>query len=241
MIFRLKSVMRLLLIGLLIIIFSLVENDPVLACSSHHMGQSAPDRPVMQALIPISNRPNPAEVLLNRGIEAAQRRRYEKAIALFSRAIAQDHHHDEAYLRRGDLYLQLGKYDAAIADFDQAIANNPIYNHLYRQRGIAKMKQGDLTGALADFDHAIKQYPEAAINYWLRGSLYVRLNQTDQARADLDQALTWNPNDSNAYAQRGLLEAMQDDRAAAAQDYLLAAKMLDPENWRHRDILVAHH
>jgi tetratricopeptide (TPR) repeat protein len=211
------------------------------ACADHHGLGPSPDRPIARRAIPLSNSPERIEIVLNKGIEAAQRQRYKPAIAQFTKVIQADHQHDEAYWRRAEVYLKLNQYDLAVADFDAAIAINPHYNYLYTQRGDTKAKLGDLSGAMADFDFAIAEYPEGALNYWSRSLVYLRLGESDRALADLNQVLKQNPNDSNAYAQRGLIYAMRGDRTAAAQDYELAGRMVAPENWIVRDLLIAKH
>jgi tetratricopeptide (TPR) repeat protein len=201
----------------------------------------APDRPPLKEVIPVSNRPDPAEALLNRGIDAAQRGRYPNAIKLFSKTLELDPENDEAYWQRGTARYQIGEYGAAVQDFTDALDRNPYYTHLYRSRGEAKLKLGDLLGALADFTHAVEQYPEASISYWIRGSLYARLGELEKALKDLDQAIRLNPNHSLSYAQRGLIYAEQGQVDAAAENYQMAVKLLDPENWTSRDLLISKH
>jgi tetratricopeptide (TPR) repeat protein len=237
-------IQRLKCLGIVVILtiaclFSLSGN--ALACSDHHGLGPSPDRPIVRQGIPLSNIPERVEIALNKGIEAAQRQRYKPAIGQFTKVIQADPQHDEAYWRRAEAYSQLKQYDLAVADFDAAIAINSTYNYLYEQRGEAKVQLGDLTGALADFDFAIAQYPETALNYWSRGLVYVRLGDYDRALADLNQVLKQNPNDSNAYAQRGLIYALRGDRETAAQDYAMADRMSDPQNWIVRELLVARH
>ena len=62
-----------------------------------------------------------AEVLTTRGLAHHNMRRYDKALADFSRAIKLDPGYALAFASRGETYLKLKRYDEALADLSRAL------------------------------------------------------------------------------------------------------------------------
>ena len=100
----------------------------------------------------VRNKPNEfgaERIYYNRGTELGQLKRYEEAIADFSRAIA-IYPFDFVYGNRATAYFFLGKYQEALRDFDRAIELNPDNANSYYGRAMTYRTLGDFTAAQED-------------------------------------------------------------------------------------------
>ena len=100
----------------------------------------------------VRNKPNvfgAERIYYNRGTELGQLKRYEEAIADFSRAIA-IYPLDIEYGNRATAYYFLGKYQQALRDFDRAIALNPDNATSYYGRAMTYRTLGDFIAAQDD-------------------------------------------------------------------------------------------
>jgi hypothetical protein len=88
-------------------------------------------------------------IYYNRGTELGQLKRYEEAIADFSKAIAINPI-DFEYGNRATAYYFLGRYQEALSDFDRAIALNPDNANSYYGRAMTFRAIGDFASAQED-------------------------------------------------------------------------------------------
>jgi hypothetical protein len=89
-------------------------------------------------------------IYTNRGNKLFQLRRYDEAIADFSKAIAA-YPFDFMYGNRATDYYSLGKYQEALRDYDRAIALNPDNPNSYNGRALAYRALGNFVAAQEDF------------------------------------------------------------------------------------------
>ena len=89
-------------------------------------------------------------IYFNRCTELGQLRRYEEAIADFSKAIAAAPF-DFIYGNRATAYYSLGKYQEALRDYDSAIALNPDNPNSYNGRALTQRALGNFAAAQEDF------------------------------------------------------------------------------------------
>ena len=89
-------------------------------------------------------------IYFNRGTELGQLRRYDEAIADFSKAIAA-HPYDFMYGNRATAYYSSGKYQEALHDYDRAIALNPNNPNSYNGRALTHRALGNFAAAQEDF------------------------------------------------------------------------------------------
>ena len=85
----------------------------------------------------------------NRGTVLGQLKRYEEAVADFSKAIA-TYPFDYVYGNRATAYYFLGKYQLALLDYDRAIALNPENANSYYGRALTYRALGDVAGEQED-------------------------------------------------------------------------------------------
>jgi tetratricopeptide (TPR) repeat protein len=139
-----------------------------------------------------SNTTQTAKTFYDRGVQFAERRDYETAIAGFTEAIRIDPNYAEAYCDRGIAYFNKKDYDRALVDFSQAIRIDHNLKEAYKYRGriyYSALKYRDYDKAIADYSQAIlidSNYREA---YKERGLLYHDMENYDRAIKDFEAAL----------------------------------------------------
>jgi tetratricopeptide (TPR) repeat protein len=89
-------------------------------------------------------------IYFNRGTELGQIKRYDEAIADFSKAIAANPF-DFMYGNRATAYYSLGRYQEALQDYDRAIALNPDNPNSYNGRALTYRVLGNFAAAQEDF------------------------------------------------------------------------------------------
>ena len=112
--------------------------------------------------------------------------KYDRSIALFTRAIEKDTGYALAVVSRGAAYLKLDMLDLARDDFDRAVKIDPEYARAFHMRGLVNEKRGDDHTALADFDRAIDLNPDYGAAYYSRAALHAKMANTEKAQEDIE-------------------------------------------------------
>jgi tetratricopeptide (TPR) repeat protein len=98
------------------------------------------------------------------GNAAAQAKKFDQAIKLYTRAINSGKltpaNLAVAYNNRGSAYDDNGIAANAMKDFNQAIKIKPGYAEAYYNRSFAYEKKGNLTKALVDIEKAVRLQPD---------------------------------------------------------------------------------
>lgn len=110
-----------------------------------------------------------AESLFHEGEKAYNRGAYPAAIDLFTRTLAQDPDHLNAYLQRGFCHSLQREYEAAVSDFSEVIRRKHDHLWAYTSRGSAYAKWGKPELAIQDFDTALNLDPRNQEAYNNRG------------------------------------------------------------------------
>ncbi len=93
--------------------------------------------------------------LCDAAINYAAKGQYDRAIALFSKALEINPRYAEAYNNRGIAYAKgKGQYEKALSDFLKAIEINPVNADIYDNRGITYERLGDKEKACSDWKKA---------------------------------------------------------------------------------------
>jgi tetratricopeptide (TPR) repeat protein len=143
---------------------------------------------------------------------------YDKAIADFGRAIAQQPDLILAYGERGLAELGAGKYDAAIDDFDKAIAQKPDWAEPYFGRGSAHRHKREYDAAIADLSRALQLDPTNPVAYSELGYSHYGLMDYAAALSDADTAIRLDSKLVAAYRVRAHAHLGLGDAAAAVKD-----------------------
>jgi tetratricopeptide (TPR) repeat protein len=87
---------------------------------------------------------------LDKGIEYAQKGKYDEAISEYNKAIEINSNYAEAYSNRGDAYAKQGNLSQAIVDYTKVIEINPNNVKAYDNRAILYYRLGKNDESLAD-------------------------------------------------------------------------------------------
>ena len=190
--------------------------------------------------------PGGAASHMQRGIELAQQKNYDAAVAEFTKAIEANPKDARGYTNRGTAYRQAAqaaqaagdsagagtRYSSALADFSKAIEVAPKDEVAYRERGMTAVMQNQFDAAMPDFDKAIELKPDDAFTYKFRGFAEVGLNQWDKAVADFTTAIQKQPDDPQNYDRRAWANRNLKNYDAAVADYTLLIQK-DPNDAEH--------
>ena len=156
-------------------------------------------------------------------------RRFEEALASYTRAIELRADFKEAYVNRAMLQLTLCNAAAALADFDRALAlgAHDVQVHTFRASALIDLARP--AEAIASCDLALACDPDFGFAYINRAAACYLLGQHRQALESAEEAVRRRPDDGDAHAQRGAaLYALR--RLDEALDSLDRAIMLRPDS-----------
>jgi Flp pilus assembly protein TadD len=91
-----------------------------------------------------------------------ERKRYDRAIDAYTKAIEINPTDFSFYNNRGIVYHTRKKYAEAIADFSKAVELNPNSSFTYSNRGVAYEDSGNIEQAINDYRKAVELDPNDA-------------------------------------------------------------------------------
>jgi len=165
------------------------------------------------------------------GDAAKARRDYDKAIALYSKAL---HSGDLNYSNqavvlnnRASAYANQKKFTLAIDDFNLSLRLRPNADVFYnRALTFAQNRQYDQS--IADYTEAINLAPKRANFYLSRGAVYALMQKYKDSIADFTKAIDLNSRNADAYNLRGIAFSRDGQNDLALSDFSTAIK-LKPE------------
>jgi tetratricopeptide (TPR) repeat protein len=118
-------------------------------------------------------------------------KKYDEAMAAYTKAIGLDPEHVDSYMQRGILgYRILKKYKDALLDFEKAAQLAPERADTYLHRGIVKCHLLQFEEGLRDFNKAAERAPNDERIYFNRGKVkYVLKFDKDDVCDDLNRSL----------------------------------------------------
>ncbi len=195
--------------------------------------------------------PRNAHALHLLGVIASQVGRFDVAVDLIHKAIAQNAQIPIFQNSLGNALKGQGKLAEAITAYRRATARQPDSAANHENLGIALAEHGDMAEAIAEFERALALQPHAAVARSNLGSLLMEQGRVDEAIACFQQALLDRPDLAethnilgSAYVAQGRL---QEAAAAFRQaltlkpDFVLAAcslALLFSGAGRHGDALA---
>ncbi len=163
----------------------------------------------------------------NRGHVYRDLKEYDRAIADYSLALAQEPGRVEYLVSRAVALCEKGELDSALTDLDRAIVINPREYMAFNNRGTVWFRKGNDAKALEDLTRAIALKPTEYLAYQNRGSVYERRGELDNAIADYSRAVVSNPLLAGLYIERGDLYLKKGDMERASGDFLTARDLGD--------------
>ncbi len=162
--------------------------------------------------------PNDPRPVLQRGLIYALTKRPDKAEVEFTKALALDANHADAYRYRGLARYRLGtaeKMAGAEADLTAALDRGASAAFIHYVRGKLRRDRGDAAGAAADAAAVEKLTVATEADYVVRG--WTRIESDPKgARADFEKAIQLNPRSLVAHQNLAhvLAEKLRDNTAA---------------------------
>lgn len=163
-----------------------------------------------------------AEALLELG-------RYEQAIPLLSRALAETPDDDWLHCRLADAYYALGQQDKSREYAQRALHLNPDSDYAHYRLAWNHLHQNHYDGALKHAKAAIRIEPDDAANLYTLAWCEYHLGHNKQALAAAERALELNPDTANLHALIGDL-ALNMGKPKQAERHYREALRHDPES-----------
>ncbi|GEM_PF-1610328 len=189
---------------------------------------TAPDTPTVSPLSPLSASVGIRSEDVDTGLGLYQEGRYEEAMALFDRAIAQGVDLARAHGGRAAVYVAWRRYEEAVQEYTTALmyGSSPelLVGRCNALRYLLKHQQ-----ALDDCRTAIEMDPDNPEVHLVLASLYLEQGDTAEAQLHATKVLEeLDPGSSRAAFLMGMI-ALQQGNAEEAMAYLTQAIELDPE------------
>jgi tetratricopeptide (TPR) repeat protein len=147
--------------------------------------------------------PTTAAEFIDQGNDFHRQRKYDDAIADFSRALALEPDSSRAHANRGLAYLSKGGADPdAQSDFTEALKLDAKNADAMRGDAILLSNHRRFDEAVNELSQAISINPNDQWAFLWRAITYARMNKRDQANADFDQAIKLKPDQSETYRFR---------------------------------------
>ncbi|WP_052887426.1 tetratricopeptide repeat protein [Thermogemmatispora carboxidivorans] len=147
-----------------------------------------------------------AAALARRGSMYLHRGQPQRAIELYSRALAIAGDEAILYLRRGEACYQAGQYQQALSDCEQALRLHPVLAEAHYLRGRICTRLAAYQQALSSYTRALELDPGLATHiYPERAALYQRRKEFHAALRDYCRALEYSPHEASLVFQRALI------------------------------------
>ncbi len=135
----------------------------------------------------------------SQGLEVLAAGDTQKAIKLFSQAIAANPDEFHVYNDRGVAYKISGNPDKALADYTKALELKPDYANALNNRGVIYLQKGLYDNAIEDFTEALKSTELKSKVHTNLGIAYAQKGNHRQAVENLEAALSFRPLDHRAF------------------------------------------
>ena len=155
--------------------------------------------------------------------------RYEEAVPLLKRALAEQPDLPVANMQYGIAQARLKNYPEAIGPLKKAVALMPDNGLGRYELGLALFETGDWKGAASEFEAAVTRAPKWADAQFSLASVYARTNRVPEAIEHLDLCLSLDPAHYRANLLRGRILSLQ-HKAAEALPNLKKAAEVQPDS-----------
>ncbi|HTR65883.1 MAG TPA: sulfatase-like hydrolase/transferase [Terriglobales bacterium] len=163
--------------------------------------------------------------------------RYEQAIPLLEKALAEQPDMPVANMQYGMAQERLKNYAKALAPLQKAVALQPDNGMGHYELGLTLFETGDWKGAAPQFEAAVARAPRWADAHFSLAAVYARIDRVPEAMTELDTTLSLSPDHYRANLLRGRILSLQGEPAAAL-DNLLKAAAVEP-NSREAHLFLA--
>ena len=148
--------------------------------------------------------PNNIDVLRLLGVLEAQRKDYDKALALFKRAFKNAPKNALLASNIGNVYLEQRHFKKALEFYEKAISLDRNYAEAYSNKGNALQELNKYSEAIASYDLAIQLDPMDVKAYVNKGNAFLEGGQLESAIQSYDDAIRLRPDHYLAYWHKSL-------------------------------------
>jgi tetratricopeptide (TPR) repeat protein len=124
------------------------------------------------------------------GRKLYNKRKYNRALQEFDKAVKIDPSSFKAYLWRGRVYLKMGHYDKATADFKMVVKLKPDYARPYHNLGWLYYQKGKYEESIKYLNKAIELEPNNGWAYYTRGRSHFKKGDLQMALRDTTKSCT---------------------------------------------------
>ena len=175
-----------------------------------------------------------AERYIAEGREQLAKKRFRKALRLFSAAIRADRDAASAYKLRGRVYEHIGRTVRAERDYTRYIDLRPRDPRGYILRGDIYNFNFEHAKALEDYDTAMRLAPFDGSVHMSRGLAYMALGKYHLAIQDYQRALKKDPENSEVMGNLGVAYMLARDPIKAVDCFHKALAWETNPRWRER-------
>lgn len=133
---------------------------------------------------------------------ALKEKKYNEAIALLDKVIAQTPNAVLPHFLKGLAYIQTHNAAQAIAEFDWSLRKDPAHSNIYFYRALAKEKKGDDQAALRDLETAVLLKGDNPLYYYHAAKIHTRLKQYGEAKMNYQQASNLSPDNQQMLEEK---------------------------------------
>ncbi len=151
--------------------------------------------------------------------------RYEEAIPLLSKVLADAPDMPVANMQYGMAQARLQHFDKAIGPLEKAVKKQPDNGMGHYELGLALFETGDWKAAAPEFEAAVTRAPKWADAHFSLASVYARIDRVPEAMTELDTCLSLSPDHYRANLLRGRILSLQGNPLAAIPNLEKAAQV----------------
>jgi tetratricopeptide (TPR) repeat protein len=149
----------------------------------------------------------------------------EKAIELYSRAIAANAKFEGGYYNRAIAYQKADRYLEAMKDYDSVMVLTPSCSECYKYRGESRLKNKDYQGAISDLQTAIQRDSSDFDAYHNLGVAYWEQKKYEEAITYFTKSIARKPDYVSSYTSRAMAYEKMNMFKEAISDYNAAIKL----------------
>ena len=177
----------------------------------------------------LASEPGDHEVRFFLGIVRRQMGEDAAAIEVFSAIPEESEHYSEARTQLAVLFERKEDYTRALEEIERAVAAKPTRpRELYA--ATLRAKAGDFDGAVAYLEGLLLKDPDDDELLFNLGVVFSEAKRTQEALEYMERAIEQNPNNASALNYVGYTWAERGDNLDQAEDYIVRALDLRPDD-----------
>lgn len=124
------------------------------------------------------------------GVSLTNKKKFDKAVDRFTKAIEMEPTFTEAYIARGNAQTEMRMHKEALADFEKALELDPElkqsrdYLYMFRDMSVCHTALKQWDKVVEDANTMIRIYPKYPWAYMARSIAYAALGKVDESKAD---------------------------------------------------------